>query len=420
MSRIAVVGAGISGMAAAWLLSRRHEVYLFEREPRLGGHTHTHKIEDNRGPIAVDTGFIVHNDRTYPNLVRLFRRLGIARQPSDMSFGVSCERTGFEYSSRGPSGLFAQRRNLVAPRHYAFLSEILRFNREARKLLLDPGRAEVKLGDYLHSNNYSQRFTDYYLYPMASAVWSTALEEMRDFPAFTLLRFFENHGFLGVDTHHQWYSITGGSSQYIAPLTAPYRDRITLGADLAGITRASHSATLHFSRRPPEHFDEVVLACHGNQALGLLRDATTVEREVLRNFTTSRNNAMLHTDTRLLPRRPAARASWNYHLGAPQRSGMRDAAKVTYHMNRLQALASDRDYCVTLNGGSAVDPEKVLQRMTYFHPLYTLDAVRAQQRWSEVSGVNHTHFCGAYWMYGFHEDGLNSAIRVAKTLGVDW
>ncbi len=420
MNRIAVVGAGISGMAAAWLLSRRHQVHLFEREPRLGGHTHTHTIDDRRGPLQVDTGFIVHNDRTYPNLVRLLGELGVARQPSDMSFGVSCERTGFEYSSRGPSGLFAQRRNLVAPRHYAFLKEILRFNREARKLLLDPGRAEVKLGDYLEANHYSQRFSDYYLYPMASAVWSTSLEEMRDFPAFTLLRFFENHGFLGVDTHHQWYSITGGSSQYIAPLTAPYRERITLGADLSGITREAGSATLHFNDRSPQSFDQVVMACHGNQALALLRDASPREREVLGNFSTSRNDTMLHTDTRLLPRRPAARASWNYHLSANNGSNSPEAAKVTYHMNRLQALVSDQDYCVTLNGGSAVDQEKVLRRMTYFHPLYTLDAVRAQGRWSEVSGVNRTHFCGAYWLYGFHEDGLNSAIRVAQTLGVEW
>jgi predicted NAD/FAD-binding protein len=229
MSRIAVIGAGISGMGAAYLLSQKHEVWLFEKEARLGGHTHTHQIQTSRGVLPIDTGFIVHNDRTYPNLVRLFLQLGIARQSSDMSFGVSCRQTGFEYSSRGLSGFFAGKSNLFRLGHYRFLAEIMRFNREARKLLQDPANAEITLRDYLCANRFGGEFTRYYLHPMAAAVWSTSPEEIEDFPAFTLIRFLENHGLLGLTTAPQWYALQGGSNVYIAPLTAPYRERIRLG-----------------------------------------------------------------------------------------------------------------------------------------------------------------------------------------------
>jgi predicted NAD/FAD-binding protein len=415
MSRIAVIGAGISGMAAAYLLSRKHEVWLFEKENRLGGHTHTHAIETSRGVLPIDTGFIVHNDRTYPNLVRLFRQLGITRQASDMSFGVSCRETGFEYSSRGLSGFFAGRRNWYRPGHYRFLAEIVRFNREARKLLRDPANAEIALKDYLRAHDFGGEFARYYLHPMAAAVWSTSVEEIEEFPVFTLIRFMENHGLLGLTTAPQWHVLQGGSSVYIAPLTAPYRERIRLGARIDGVTRTQTGAEIGFDDRPAEHFDEVVFACHAPQTLQLLADASRAERQVLQGFRTSRNETMLHTDSSLLPRLPGARASWNYHLGTKRR-----AATLTYHMNRLQNLPTKEHYCVTLNDTASVAETKILREMTYFHPLYTLEAVRAQGRWAEISGRNRTHFCGAYWFYGFHEDGLNSAIRVAETLGVSW
>jgi predicted NAD/FAD-binding protein len=396
-------------MAAAYLLSRKHEVHLLEREDRLGGHTHTHAIPTSRGVTSIDTGFIVHNDRTYPNLVKLFRRLGVERQKSDMSFGVSCQKTGFEYSSRGLSGLFAQKSNWLRLRHYRFLREILRFNREAPKVLDDPA------GEWTKSNDFSETFSRYYLYPMAAAVWSTSLEEIEDFPAVTLVRFFANHGFLGVDTHPQWYAVKGGSSQYIAPLTEPYKERIRTGVRIAGVTRSHAAVQVRYENGEAEFFDEIVFACHGPQAIDLLADATPQERAVLEGFSTSRNETVLHTDEKLLPTRPGARASWNYHVGDGDR-----AVTMTYHMNRLQKLAAPEPYCVTLNDTGRIKPERILREMTYFHPLMTLPAIRAQARWQEISGQNHTHFCGAYWFYGFHEDGLNSAIRVAQSLGVDW
>jgi predicted NAD/FAD-binding protein len=402
-------------MAVAYLLSQRHEVWMFEKENRIGGHTHTHTIDTSCGPLPIDTGFIVHNDRTYPNLVRLFRQLGVARQASDMSFGVSCRETGFEYSSRGLGGFFAHRSNWYRLGHYRFLAEIMRFNREARKLLQDPANADLTLGDYLRAQHFQGEFSHYYLHPMAAAVWSTSPEEIEDFPAFTLIRFLENHGLLGLTTQPQWYVLQGGSSSYIAPLTAPYRERIRLGARIAGVTRTAAGAQIAFEDRAPESFDEVVFACHAPQTMQLLSDATPRERQVLEGFRTSRNQTVLHTDSSLLPRRLGARASWNYHLGTQRR-----AATLTYHMNRLQSLPTAEDYCVTLNHTQSVDQRHILREMTYFHPLYTLDAVRAQARWSEISGHNHSHFCGAYWFYGFHEDGLNSAIRVAERLGVAW
>jgi predicted NAD/FAD-binding protein len=413
--RIAIVGGGISGLAAGWYLSRKHEVSLFEKEPRLGGHTNTVMVENGGDPISVDTGFIVHNDRTYPNLVRLLAELGVETQPSDMSFSVSCRQTGFEYSSRGINGFFAQRSNLVRRAHYLLLAEILRFNRSAPKLLDRPGAEAATIGDLLDEGKYHSVFTERYLFPMASAVWSMPLDSIRSFPALTLLRFFLNHGMLGIHTHPKWKAIRGGSHAYIPLLTAPFRERIFLDARIASVSRRQGSITLNFHGRAPMDFDQVVFACHGDQVLPLLQQPTGPERGVLQNFRTSRNIATLHTDASLLPSRPSARASWNYNLGLMGKS----AVAVTYHMNRLQSLESAEDFCVTLNGEDSIDDAKVLRKIVYEHPLYTREAVRAQHRWSEISGHNRTHYCGAYWFYGFHEDGLNSALRVAQALWVE-
>jgi predicted NAD/FAD-binding protein len=424
MSRIAVIGAGISGMAAAYLLSRKHTVWLYERAERLGGHTHTHDIATSRGVQPIDTGFIVHNERTYPNLVRLFHELGVARQKSDMSFGVSCQATGLEYSSRGVKGFFARRRNLLRPAHYKLFAEIARFNRVSTEFVTrgsGPGsatdRMEMTLGDYLRTHEFSDEMARLYLYPMASSVWSTSLDEIASFPVLTLLRFFFNHGFLTVNGHPQWYSVAGGSSSYIAPLTAPYRERVVTGAEIESVGHEADAPVVRFADGRAEKFDEVVFACHAPQALGMLEAPTAAEQSTLAAFRTTKSHTVLHTDARLLPRRADARASWNYHLSG---STGRGAATLTYHMNRLQNIAAPEDYCVSLNRTAAIDRTKVLREMEYFHPLYTLDAVRAQGRWSEISGARHLHFCGAYWFYGFHEDGLNSAIRVAGRLGVSW
>ncbi len=404
MRKIAVIGSGISGLAAAYYLSRKHEVWLFEKDTRLGGHTHTVRVESSKGTLAVDTGFIVHNDATYPNLVRLFGELGVETAPSDMSFAVTDRRNGFEYSSRGLNGFFAQRKNVLDPAHYRLLKEILRFNREAPCC----SGAEGTLGDFIAEHGFDGGFVEKYLYPMASAVWSMTPEAMKSFPAGTLIQFFQNHGMLGINTHPKWKVLKGGSDSYIEPLTAPYRERIAKGVDVAGIRRAEDRVTV-----AGRAFDEVVFACHGNQILPMLADATDAERDVLRHFQTTKNDVCLHTDSGLLPRREPARASWNYNLDGDH------GATVTYHMNRLQKLNVSEDYCVTLNANGNIHREKVLRRMTYFHPLYTRDAIRAQARWREISGVRRTHFCGAYWFYGFHEDGLNSALRVARALGVE-
>ena len=420
-SRIAVIGSGISGMAAAYFLSRRYEVHLFEKEPRIGGHTHTQLVEEPESDFltAVDTGFIVHNDRTYPNLVRLFDELGVKRQPSDMSFGVSSKETGFEYSSRGLKGFFAQRTNLLRLRHYRFFAELLRFNHKAATLLTEPDVA-LTLGDYVERNRFSKDFIELYLYPMTSAVWSTSVEKIRDFPALTLIKFFANHGFLGIDTQFEWKTVKGGSSMYFAPLTTPYRERIHTSASITRVVRGARGVQLHFDDRPPRQFDHVVFATHAPQALALLDPPTADEQRILGNFQTSRSRVWLHTDPSIMPKRKDAWASWNYHLLRSSGPNGNPQVTVTYHMNRLQSLNTARQYFVTLNALDGISERTILREVVYSHPLYTVNAVQAQKEWDTISGRNRTHFCGAYWFYGFHEDGLKSALHVAQALGVNW
>ena len=416
MKSIAVIGAGISGLAAAYLLSRRHRVQLFEKSHRLGGHTNTVSLCTPEGNVALDTGFLVHNDRTYPNLVRLFGELGVATRGSDMSFAVSCRDSGFEYSSRGANGFFAQRRNLARPSHFSLLREIVRFNREAPALLRTPDAERHTLGDFLESRRFGEAFTHRYLLPMASAIWSASLDAIRSFPALTLVRFLDNHGLLSLNAQPTWKVVAGGSHTYIPRLTAPLWTGIHEASEIHTVRRSEHDVTIVFRDRPSMRFDEVVFACHGDQVLPLLADPSDRERDVLSNFTTTANLAWLHTDASMLPVRARARASWNYRLAADA-----DAAPtVTYDLNRLQGLATPEQYCVTLNPDGGIDEGRVLRKFVYRHPLYTRQAVGAQQRWGEVSSINRTHYCGAYWAYGFHEDGLNSALRVAGALGVKW
>ena len=416
MKTVAVIGAGISGLAAAHFLSRRHRVHVFEKEPRLGGHTNTVMVDGPSGAVALDTGFLVHNDRTYPNLVRLFGELGVATRDSEMSFAVSCRRTGLEYSSRGANGFFAQRRNLIRPSHLSLLGEIVRFNREAPALLETPDAERQTLGEFLEARRFGEGFTHRYLFPMASAIWSASLDAIRSFPALTLIRFFDNHGLLSLNAQPTWKVVAGGSHSYIPRLTATLSGDIHRDAAIGSVRRSEDGVTLTFRDRPSMRFDEVVFACHGDQVLTLLADPTDRERDVFPRFTTTANVAWLHTDGSVLPVQARARASWNYRLAADG-----DAPPtVTYDLNRLQGLSTPDQYCVTLNPGGGIDESRVLRRFVYRHPLYTPEAIRAQQEWSEVSGVNRTHYCGAYWRYGFHEDGLHSALRVARALGVEW
>lgn len=419
MASVAVIGSGISGLAAAYFLSRKHTVWLFEKDSRLGGHTHTVVIETERGPLSLDTGFLVHNDRTYPNLVRLFRETGIQTHGSDMCFAVSCQASGLEYSSRGARGFFAQPANLLKRDHLRLLREILRFNREAPALLDRPDAERLTLGDFLDERGFGELFTGRYLFPMASAIWSAPLDSIRLFPALTMIRFLDNHGLLAVSGQPQWKTVRGGSHTYIPKLTAPLAERVRTGATISGVRRHETGIEVQFVDRPAMAFDHVVFACHGDQVLPLLLDASDAERDVFSRFSTTTNITWLHRDGSVLPKRRMARASWNYLLA----SG--DAAPtVTYHLNRLQDIQSNDEFCVTLNPGNApggtIDERLVLRRMVYRHPQYTRESVAAQQRWHEVSGARRTHYCGAYWFYGFHEDGLRSALRVAEALGVSW
>ncbi|HJW34391.1 MAG TPA: FAD-dependent oxidoreductase [Holophagaceae bacterium] len=415
--KIAVIGSGISGLSAAWLLSRVHEVTLFEKEDRIGGHTHTHSVATPEGPVAVDTGFIVHNRATYPNFCRLMAELGIDTTPSDMSFAA--QGVDLPWCSRGLNGLFCERRHLIRPRFYGMWKQILRFNREAMALLDEPGAERWTLGAWLDARGFDRAMRENYLLPMAGAVWSTTVADMEAFPAVTLARFFQNHGFLGVTTQHPWRTIPGGTSRYIPKLLQPLGDRVLTGASIRGIRRDAEGVTVSLAGQGALRFDHVVLAVHGDQTLPLLADATELEREVLGVFRSNPSPATLHTDTGLLPRHRRAWASWNYRPHPD-----RDRLLLTYHMNRLQPLATKTDLFVTLHGEDGLDPSKVQARMAYEHPRYDLAAIRSQARWADVSGrASHhgrTHFAGAYWAYGFHEDGLNSGIRVARDLGVSW
>jgi predicted NAD/FAD-binding protein len=409
--RIAIVGAGISGLATAHMLHREHEITVFEAGARPGGHANTVRVDTEHATHHVDTGFIVFNDRNYPNFERLLSSLRVASQPSDMSFGVS-DGGDFEYNGSSPNGLFAKRAHLVTPWFHRMVADLVRFNRNARELLR-AGDEGPSLGHWLDGGGYSRAFIERLIVPQASAVWSADPRQMWTFPARFLVEFFANHGMLGFAKRPQWRTIVGGSRTYVDAVTAPWRDRLRLETPITAITRDEDGVTITPRGGDAERFDEVVLATHSDQALALLEDATDREHEILGAIPYQPNEAVLHTDRALLPRRRRAWASWNYHL-LPEPTGM---TTVTYHMNRLQALEADREFCVTLNRTDAIDPAKVLRTISYAHPVFTPAGARAQARHDEISGRNRTHYAGAYWRWGFHEDGVASAVRVAERFG---
>jgi predicted NAD/FAD-binding protein len=408
--RIAIVGAGISGLAAAHRLQHEHEVTVFEAASYAGGHTNTVTVQTARGPLAVDTGFIVFNDRNYPRFERLLADLGVRSQPSDMSFGVTDERGDFEYASTSPSGLFAKRSHLADPAFLRLVADVPRFQRAARELLASD--AEPSLRRWLADERFSDAFVERVIVPQAAAVWSADPEQMWTFPARFLVQFFDNHGMLSLRGRPKWKTIAGGSKTYVEALLATLDARVRLSTPVAAVERRSDAVHITPQGGEPETFDEVVLAVHADQALQILgAGATALEREILGAFPYQPNEAVLHTDRSLLPRRRRAWASWNYHLlddptGRP--------ATVTYWMNRLQALDADREYLVTLNRTEAIDPAQIIRTIDYAHPVYTAEGAAAQQRHGEISGTGRTHFCGAYWRWGFHEDGVESASWVAE------
>ena len=403
--KIAVIGTGIAGNVVSYYLNQDHDITVFEKNNYVGGHSHTHSVSSLEGNYQVDSGFIVFNYETYPQFTRLLRNLGVEVQTSKMSFGVRCERTGLEYMGSTLNSLFTQRRNLFRPSFWGMLIDIVRFNRNGAALL-DKGDTEISLEDYLKKEAYGEAFKEDYLLPMASAVWSADKKMMSRFPAKYLIRFFYNHGLLKILNRPQWYVIKGGSKAYVDAITKGYRQAIRLDTAVNSISRSDTGVIVKTSV-DEETFDYVFIACHSDQALSLLANPKKLEREILGAITYQKNDAVLHTDTSLLPKNRRAWAAWNYHRLEREQ----DQVAMTYNMNILQNFSCETQFCVTLNNTSAVDPNKIIARMTYEHPVYTPESVAAQGRQKEINGQDRIYFCGAYWRYGFHEDGVASAMN---------
>lgn len=406
--RVAIIGSGISGLTAAWRLHQRHKVVVFEANDYIGGHTNTVDVEVEQQHFAIDTGFIVFNDRTYPQFTRLLEQLDVDAVPTPMSFSVRSDEHNLEYNGSSLPGLFAQRRNLLRPSFYRMIKDILRFNRTATELLDDPDR-NVTVGEYLRTEGYSRQFADHYLLPMGASIWSCPTKTFAAFPMQFIVEFYHNHGLLSLRDRPTWFVIEGGSREYVRPLVRGFREQIRLNTPVRSVERFDEHVEVR-TADSSEQFDEVIFACHSDQALRILGwNATAVEKELLGSFPYEANSAVLHTDESVLPRRRNAWASWNYHI--PR--GMNDQATLTYNMNILQHVDSDHTFCVTLNEGSAIRDDRVLASFRYSHPIFTLERKAAQNRHSEVIRNNRTSFCGAYWGNGFHEDGVRSANAVA-------
>jgi len=416
--KIAVIGGGVAGIAAAYLLQQRHDVTLFEQNDYLGGHTHT--IEIIEGPdagLAIDTGFIVLNDATYPLFRKFLARLGVEARISDMSFGFQCHKTGLVYAGTDLNGLFAQRRNLVSPAFYRFLLEIVRFSKQAREDLEKSDISRVTLGDYLQKGRYSTFMVDNYLVPMAAAIWSTPTMQIHTFPASPFLNFFHNHGLLSLRNRPLWRTVVGGSHSYVKAFAKDFKGTLHLDSAVQGVNREPGLVRLNFPDSEPQTFDRVVIATHADQAISLLQDPTALEHQLLSPWKYQRNHTVLHTDSSLLPRQRHAWAAWNF---TRERKEVADRpVYVTYYMNRLQGLKANNDYCVTLNRQEAFKPDKVIAEMDYHHPLYSFESMATQSKLPRLNGCNRTYFCGSYFGYGFHEDAVRSGVDVAKAFGIE-
>jgi predicted NAD/FAD-binding protein len=410
MMRVAIIGSGIAGMTAAYKLHQQgHEITVYEANGYYGGHTATMDVQRHGQHWAIDTGFIVFNDWTYPNFIALLDELNVGWQFSNMSFSLRCEQTGLEYNGTSLNTLFAQRLNALRPSFLRMIYDILRFNGAARELLMQDNN-QLGLAEYLQRNRYSKAFTERYIVPMGRAIWSATENAMLEFPARFFVEFFDRHGFLNISHRPVWRAIKGGSRQYARKLVAPFQQRIRLNTPVTGVRRDAQQVLIRTARGDVDTHDYVVFACHSDQAVRMLEQPSPVEREILSAFPYQENEVLLHTDIRMLPRSRLAQAAWNYHLLDREQ----DRVALTYDMNVLQNLHAPEKFLVTLNRNQDIDPTKVLGSYVYHHPVYTPGAVAAQQRYAEINGVNRTFYCGAYWGNGFHEDGVVSALRVVQ------
>ncbi len=408
---IAIIGTGISGLVVAHGLHDRHRLVLYEAAGYVGGHTHTVEVQTGEGPVAVDTGFIVFNEKTYPNFCQLLAKLKVAHKASTMSFSVRDERTGLEYNGQDFDHLFAQRRNLLRPAFWGLLRDILRFNRAA-KAFLAHGQQAQSLGEFLERGKYGKAFVDQYILPMGGAVWSAGRQRMLEFPMHFFAAFFENHGMLNIADRPVWRVVEGGSQTYVRALIKPFADQIRTQCPVVSVRRDAQGVWVSAAGHAPARYDRVVLTLHSDQALRLLKEPSETEGEVLGALGYEANEAILHTDTGLLPRQRKVWAAWNCRLGMQAE----DKVGVTYNMNILQGLNTPETYCVSLNQTAAIDPSKIIARMNYAHPVFNAQALAAQKRFHEIDGRGGVHYCGAYWFNGFHEDGVRSGLRVVSAI----
>ena len=417
MKKIAIIGSGVSGLTAAHLLHKHYDVTVFEKNDYIGGHTATVDVTISGAKYAIDTGFIVFNDRTYPYFEKLLARIGIDKQPTQMSFSVHNDATGFEYNGHTFTSLFAQRRNIFRPKFWRLLYDIVKFNKVC-KAIYEQGdyKQEHSLGELLNEHGFNDFFKYHYILPMGAAIWSTSIKEMENVGVEFFVKFFFNHGLLDITNRPQWFVIPGGSREYINPLIKGFADKIKLNSNIESVIRTNDKAIIMFANGDKDEFDKVIFACHSDQALSLLGDATAQEQSVLGAIAYTENSVVLHTDTSLLPDRKAAWASWNYLLN----NNTDKAAVVTYQMNILQGIASDTQFCVTLNHLQGIEQSKILREFTYHHPVFNQSSIAAQKQKHSIDGQNNSYFCGAYWYNGFHEDGVRSGVDVAKQLGVEF
>ncbi len=403
--KVAIIGAGVSGNTLGWKLAKEHEVTVFESGSHAGGHTHTHEIEAFGKQYNIDTGFIVYNDWTYPNFIKMLDELGVDTQSSKMSFSVHDESSGLEYNGTSLNSLFAQRLNLFRPSFLGMIQDILRFNKEAPKLL-DDTQVDMPFGEYLKLHHYRKNFIQHYVIPMGSAIWSASPDQIFEFPTKFFIRFFHNHGMLSVSERPEWRVIKGGSKAYVEKLTQSFKDNIRLNTPIESVSRNHDSVVVKPKNKPAELFDWVFFACHSDQALAMLEDASNDEIEILGAIPYQNNQIVLHTDVKLMPKKSLAWAAWNYHITEQPLN----LAAVTYNMNILQSLESPEPFLVTLNYISNIDSTKIIKTLNYTHPVFTPQGIAAQLRHADISGVNRTGYAGAYWRNGFHEDGVVSAL----------